>query len=1400
MYPASQLRMMAVVPLLVAMAGDRLFAPPPVPDPSAEYSLVSHVHDPGAAIRLPGKPLQDWREGVFHNIASMEYHISHRPEAGACSSPNRAQNFRIDYLSDGFILRPRCSGGSSWTVDLRVDGIGRGGALMTPATRLDEDGVCVDEDRMSVQHDGFRIDYTNGPGGMRQDFIVERKPEGDGPLRVHLRAGGSLQPVRIDDRSVLFAECGEEHAGRTWYGGLKAWDARGRELAAHMEVDGVRIALAVDDAGARYPVTVDPLSTTADWSADGDQAGAAFECSVAGAGDVNGDGYSDVIVGAANYDNGEAGEGRVFLYYGSLSGLAPVPDWSYGGAEAGAAFGSRVASAGDVNGDGFGDVIVGEPLYTGAEQGEGRASLFLGSAVGLAGVPAWMVNGGGEDARFGADMACAGDVNGDGYSDVIVAAPAYGKDDGRASLYYGSAAGLSLTAGWTTDGTAGSRFGRSVAGAGDVNGDGYGDVIIGADSLGDGQSGGGGAYVYHGSAAGLSTVAAWSVQGDVAGAGLGSAVAGVGDVDGDGYADVMVAAEKFGDGRGMARLYRGSISGLDAVAAWSFEGDAAAEYLGAGVASAGDVNADGYADVIIGASVHAGTGSTLFFLGSAAGLDANPSRRIDGDQAGSMFGACVAGAGDIDGDGCSDVLVGAPAYDGTQIGGGRAVLYRGAADGLPDVAAWNAGGLQAGCYFGHSVAGAGDVNGDVIVGAYLYDNGGANEGRAFLFLGSDSGLASTPAWTAEGDQADAGFGFAVANAGDVNNDGYDDVIISANQYDDGEVNEGGVFLFRGGPAGPEAIPSWHAEGNQAQARFGHSIAGAGDVNGDGYSDVVIGAIFYDHGEIDEGSAFLYLGSRNGLAADPVWSAESNQASARLGICVGAAGDVNGDGYGDVVVGAYQYDNGGEDEGRGYLFLGTDNGLEVTPGWTAEGDRTGVLFAYSIAGAGDVDGDGYCDVIVGAPGWVGSYAEEGLAVLYRGGPDGLSGNPVWAVPGNAPLAGRWMCAVSAGDVNGDGYSDVVVGSPYYTNGEPGEGRAVVYQGSAAGLEAMPAWSAEGNQANCELGLSVAGAGDVNGDGYCDVIVGAYRYDGGLLDEGRAFVFGGSGARVTPGQFREDFSGRVVPALASHSAGVGMALWGRTFFGRSEVKAQFEIKPLGVPFDGTGLLETEWTEVMGAVNDGFLLKRMMDGLVYRTSYRWRARLHYRAADGAVQPCGRWISLPQNGRTEADLRISGAGSLRASNWFMFSVPFIAADMSAGNILGDDFPSTPPVFAFGGTGYTPAALLATGHGYWLNCGAGTLIDAMGEEADSAAKLLTGDWNLIGNPFPVPLPKSSLRFTNGTDMKTVDEAVAAGWLADGIIHTFNGVAYAAEPDALQPWSAYWLKATATGITVIYRR
>jgi hypothetical protein len=435
-------------------------------------------------------------------------------------------------------------------------------------------------------------------------------------------------------------------------------------------------------------------------------------------------------------------------------------------------------------------------------------------------------------------------------------------------------------------------------------------------------------------------------------------------------------------------------------------------------------------------------------------LVTSPDWTGESNQNGAHFGYSVATAGDVNGDGFSDVIVGAYLYDNGEADEGRAFVFHGSAAGLSTTPAWTAESNQAGALFGTSVSTAGDVNGDgfsdVIVGANLYDNIQGNEGWAFAYYGSESGLATTAAWTAESNQSDAYFGFSVATAGDVNGDGFSDVIVGAQLYDNVESNEGGAFAYYGSAAGLATIFAWSAESNQAFTHLGTSVATAGDVNGDGFSDVICGAPFYGNDQ-GEGGAFVYHGSAGGLVTAPAWTAEANQTFAEFGTSVATAGDVNGDGFSDVVVGAIKYDNGETDEGRAFAYNGSAAGLDATPDWTTESNQVGAYFGGAVATAGDVNGDGFSDVIVGAQRYDNLQTNEGVAFAYYGSAVGLGAGADWTDESNL-TDGRFGCSVAnAGDVNGDGFSDVIVGAHQAANdGQANEGHAFAYHGSPAGL--------------------------------------------------------------------------------------------------------------------------------------------------------------------------------------------------------------------------------------------------------------------------------------------------------------------------------------------------------------
>jgi hypothetical protein len=265
-------------------------------------------------------------------------------------------------------------------------------------------------------------------------------------------------------------------------------------------------------------------------------------------------------------------------------------------------------------------------------------------------------------------------------------------------------------------------------------------------------------------------------------------------------------------------------------------------------------------------------------------------------------------------------------------------------------------------------------------------------------------------------------------------------------------------------------------------------------------------------------------------------------------------------------------------------------------------------------------------------------DEGAAFVYIGSATGLNTVPAWIAEGNQDEAGFGCSVATAGDVNGDGYSDVIVGALQYHNGQELEGAAFVFTGSASGLSTTPAWMAEGDQEGAWFGYSVATAGDVNGDGYSDVIASAIYYSNPEIDEGAAFVYyggGGPGVPLRSQQLRADASAPIAPLGRAGFGLFKIASIGRTPFGRGDVKLQWQVAPLGGTFDpaiNPVQSAANWSDsgVTGTELHRTLLLDDGDG-----PYIWRMRTKYNPVNNPFQGHGPWLTLAANGLLETDLR---------------------------------------------------------------------------------------------------------------------------------------------------------------------
>ncbi|ACT93273.1 FG-GAP-like repeat-containing protein [Dyadobacter fermentans] len=1228
----------------------------------ALYVLPALQGGPASALKgkAAGQPANAAEnQSLFEQVALAEYNITVDKKTGILQSPNRTQNIR-SYFKPGLLsLRNRINQRHPFEISLATEGIFADGKLLhEPAEQA---ASIIDKNRLLLKHGGFTEEFINNSEGIRQNFIVENAPANTRQIEVKLKASG-VSAVKTSDAG-LDLYYGEDNTPdqRLTYTDLKCWDATGKALSSSMHLEGLEITLNVATENAVFPVTIDPIiahgnPANANTQLFGASARDNMGFSVQTAGDLNGDGFSDIVLGVVGYDNGIKDQGAAFVCYGSASGVVTSTFEKLEGKVSEILFGYAVSTAGDINGDGFSDIIVGAPNYENGQSFEGAVFVYYGSGSGVGTDPSDTLESGVMNARMGESVALAGDVDEDGFSDVIVGLPGYTNGEireGAAYIYRGSANGLLPQPQVIESNQAHAALGTSVAGAGDVNGDGYSDVIAGAPLYDNNETNEGAAFVHTGGALGINLNPITTLESNQQDARLGTSVASAGDYNADGLSDVVVGSPMFDNGEqdeGVAFAYQGIANGgVSGMPKDTLEGDQALARFGTSVSCAGDVNGDGFSDVIAGAPDYANAlskeGAAFIFHGASIGFGLR-SAILESDQAEAQMGISVASAGDVNGDGYSDVITGANLYDvGTGIDNGSAFVFHGSASSIALTPNVMLGTSQEGAQFGYSVTGAGDLNGDgfndIAVGAPHYDNGSGEEGSVFIFYGKPSGVPAVADQKLDIGQLNAGFGTSVSAAGDINGDGYGDLIVGVPYYDASTTDNGAAFIYHGSPGGVSIIWNMVLEGTQTNEFFGFSVAGAGDVNGDGIRDVIIGAPSYDKlGSSNCGAAFVHTGSTLGIT-NFYTKLEGTQAESQLGFSVASAGDVNGDGYNDVVAGAVKQSNGEAIEGAAFVFYGDNDGVDNQKWYMVESNDAGAMMGFSVSSAGDVNADGFSDIVVGAPLFHNKPgSSEGAAFIYYGSNQGTQTVGNLRLKGLQPDAHFGAAVSGAGDLNGDGYSDVVVGAPDHDNGKNNEGAAFVFDGTPGGLSPSNPAMVESNFADARMGVSVSGAGDVNGDGYSDVVIGLINYNletsgifNNSIDGGAAFVYHGNlGAKGLKNNLRVYNSDLVsnISYLQIKKDDFGFGLHVRSFLGSGKVRLVWEARKEGTAFYGNGNIsnstnfsgqQSQYADLAGG---GSELKTFITKPGFDTKIRARARFNLvKALTGQVY--GPWRFLP-------------------------------------------------------------------------------------------------------------------------------------------------------------------------------
>lgn len=579
-------------------------------------------------------------------IEDSEYDIKQKDE-GVFTMPNRAQNLRFTFSGDSFAVQRRDFGERQlkpWDLSIQFNGASKGRRVVSASNPH----WSVNRKNAHGAAPGVTIEYQNSTNGLRQNFWIHSRPEGDEPLTLALTVSSEKLNFEVENNQVVFADKNGDPV--VAYTDLNVWDANNTPLAASMVAfGGNHFAIVVDDALAMYPIYVDPVTTSVQVYDEG-QSGSKFSFSLAIYNRLDGHDHPGIIVGAPYYDTGFTDAGKVFVYYASTS-LPSSPTWTKDGDQDYGHFGWSVADAGDTDNNSYNDILIGEPdrdvgegLYTDA----GTVYLFKATSSGINSSFSWSYDIPYYGSHLGYSVSGIGNFNADQYMDFAIGAP--DRSPPAVFVFKGTGSGIVSVA--TLTGSSGSRLGFSLARAGDIDDDGfYDDFVAGAPEHNSGAGAKGAVTVYFSNG---TSFTATTINGQNTGDKFGFSVAGSYDVNGDGYPDVLVGAPYHSNGQtaeGKIYLFTGTSSGINTTAYFTDESGQANAHLGWSVAGAPNYGLYGH--------------------------------------------------GDVDFDGAPDFIAGAPDYDATATDSGQAFFYRG---GATPVLNTYVSGLFASAHTGTSVA------------------------------------------------------------------------------------------------------------------------------------------------------------------------------------------------------------------------------------------------------------------------------------------------------------------------------------------------------------------------------------------------------------------------------------------------------------------------------------------------------------------------------------------------------------------------------------------------------------------------------------------------------------------------------------------------------------------------